>query len=321
MFRSTLWISVICATGFATAQLAAQDSPPLSYASLSSVTDWRCILRHWRIRGVGVCIKKLKPHPCLKVENPWPVGVLEITPREFSSSIKEVDLLLAKMRGAARGARDRLLRTTPDASSHTAQSPGARALRFAEAHVMGFAPPWEGATRSPAVPVAIPCGARGPLQLHYASELDALGWRSELLDLLFAVPHTRVVPCDLQWPSNLHGCAGPWGAYYPRVGWATHSSAVIAAVLQAARAGRVASEPALGRVVLGPYPYPPRTGHFYQLVHPTARACEAIGSPRVLKAEAGAASPRGTYVLVHFAVLRQCIGCERCGTLAPDRRP
>jgi hypothetical protein len=99
--------------------------------------------------------------------------------------------------------------------------------------------------------------------INYVSEIDAHGWRTGLLDSLFK--------------SN-EECAGKWGCYYPRRGFVEQPSEVLAAHLQALRGGRVASQP-FGRVVISPYDYEPRTGHFLQMVSPVVRSCVSIGHP------------------------------------------
>jgi hypothetical protein len=300
--------------------LQAQEAEKLSYAALAAKTDYSCILRHWRIRGVGFCIRDLAPRACLKVENPWPVGVFEVTRKEYASSIAEVQPMLTSIRPAMKDVSSAFFKTKPNNSSHVLGPQGGRSTRFAEARVLEYAPPFEFVSGGLALPVAVPCVRSMPLGLRYASELDALGWRNELLDRLYYTIFTAGgISCDLQWPANLHACAGPWGSYYPRVGWANHPSSVISAYVQALRAGRVASEPSFGRIKLGPYPHPVFTGHFFQSVSPGLRACDRIGSPLVMKVEAGNGSPSGGHVLIHFAIFRSCVGCDPCGTIAPPR--
>jgi len=297
---------------------------PTNFAKIVAATDYACVLRHWRIRGVGVCIRDGHPRPCLKVENPWPVGLVEITRREYASPIQEADALLSHF---AKPARELAQAATGDAAqqhgSHTPYAHKGSSLHYAEAHVYQYAAPPANLIAG-GLPLAVPCGRTFPLLPVYLSELDAYGWRDESVDGVFffagAAGSLRLA-CDVQWPANLAGCAGPWGPYLPRVGWASHPSSPVAACLQAMRATSVASAPGWLRVKLGPYGYPPLTGHFFQLVHPVVRGCERIGSPLVAKIEAGAGSADGTYVLVHFAVLRQCIGCDGCGKLAPPMNP
>jgi hypothetical protein len=290
-----------------------------NYATLSAITDYSCLLRHWRIVGVCVCIRMGKPIISIRVRNPYPTLVLESSRQDYQSAIAEVNAALALLKPTAGAVSDELLKTRRNTSSHTSGPQGGRSTQFAEARVMEFAPPVN--LVATGLPVALPCTEAKPLSLLYVSELDAFGWRHEFLDALFYVAMTAGVPCDVQWAGNLQGCAGPWGSYYPRVGWATHSSSVITAYVQSLRAARVATEPAMGRVVLSRGAYPPRTGHYIQLVEPKPGACRTIGTPDVLGVELGNGSSSGRFIFIVFGVFERCIGCEPCGQLAAAQHP
>lgn len=169
-------------------------------------------------------------------------------------------------------------------------------LQYAETRVFTFVPPF---AQDLEIPIAAP---RGPLlRLNYLSELDGPGWRTGLLDLLF-----RPVP----------EFAGTWGCLTPRTGFAVHPSEVMAAHLQALRGGRAAAAPQ-GRVVLFPYPFEPRTGHYLQMIAPSRRSCVAIGHPDVREIESGAASKNGAYLFVHFGLFEECRGCVPPRLLGP----
>ncbi len=169
-------------------------------------------------------------------------------------------------------------------------------LQFAETRVFTFVPPL---AQDLEIPIAAP---RGPFfQVNYFSELDAPGWRTGLLDLLL-----RPDP----------SCAGAWGCYSPRTGFVTQQSEVIAAHLQALRAGRVAASP-FGRVVLTPYSFEPRTGHYLQMLSPSPRACVSIGSPDLLRIEAGAGSRYGAYLFIQFGLFEECKRCLEPRLLGP----
>lgn len=172
-------------------------------------------------------------------------------------------------------------------------------LQFAESRVFTFVPPL---AQHLEIPLAAP---RGPFfQVNYVSELDAPGWRTGLLDLLMQPPVE---------------CAGAWGGYSPRTGFVTQPSEVIAAHLQALRGGRVASSP-FGRVVLSPYPFEPRTGHFIQRIAPPGPGCVSIGNPDLRSLEAGALSPHGAYLFLHYGLFEECRRCLEPRLVGP-RRP
>jgi len=169
-------------------------------------------------------------------------------------------------------------------------------LQFAESRVYTFIPPL---VQDLEIPFAAP---RGPFfRINYLSELDAPGWRTGLTDLL-----GRPAPETF----------GAWGCAVPRTGFVLQPSEPIAAHLQALRGGRVASAP-LGRIVLAPYPFEPRTGHFLQRVSPPAPGCVAIGNPDLRALEAGALSPHGAYLFLHYGLFEECRRCLAPRLLAP----
>lgn len=172
------------------------------------------------------------------------------------------------------------IRTTT--SGHNEQN-----VQFAETRVFTFVPPL---VQQMEIPIAAPTAK---YVLNYVSELDSAGWRKALLDQLFSLSPD---------------CAGNWGCYYPRRGFVEQPSEVLAAHLQALRAGRVASMP-LGRVVIFPYEYEPRTGHYLQLVSPVVRPAVSIGNPLLTQLETGTQSPYGAYLFVQWGLFDECKHC------------
>lgn len=235
--------------------------------------DFTCILRTWRIKGVLYCGIRA----CLWVENAYPCGILEVVRQTGKSHMPELSLF---------GTR----RTT---SGHNESQ-----LQFAESRVVTFVPP---ITQAMEIPIAAP---PPQYQINYLSELDAFGWRTGLLDLLFAF-----VP----------DCAGNWGCFYPRSGYLQQQSEVLAAHLQALRGGRVASMP-FGRVVIMPYEFEPRMGHYLQMVSPVQRSCVSIGHPDLRFLETGTLSPFGAYLFAHWGLFEECRGCLP-PRLLPPRPP
>lgn len=169
-------------------------------------------------------------------------------------------------------------------------------LQFAETRVFTFVPPF---VQNLEIPIAAPRGQQ--FMLNYVSELDGAGWRTGLLDLLMR-------------PSK--ECAGKWGCYSPRSGFVEQPSEVIAAHLQALRGGRVAARP-FGRVVLSPYSYEPRTGHYIQMVSPTVKSCVSIGHSDHKRLEAGGGSKHGAYLFVQWGLFEECKRCLPTRFLPP----
>lgn len=263
-------------------------------ARAAAATDLTLILRTWRIKGAIAC-----PDPCLWVENAFPVGIFEVTRRPFGSALREFDAALSPLR--------RLGGTTT--SSHTGSSDGSEStMQFAEARVYEFVHPWDAGV------IARP--ERGGVGVSYVSELDRLAWRSPLPDLLLHAAASATL-CDVP-PRPARICAGTWGNYYPRHGFVVRDSEVVAAYLQALRAGRAASDPR-GRIVVSRYPFEPRTGHWIQMIDPVGRAPVKIGGAEPALLESGGALARdGGYVFVHFGLFERCAGCLP-GRLLPER--
>lgn len=259
--------------------------------------DTTCILRNWRIKGVLAC-----PTPsggvrvCLWVENPWPTGIFEVVRQPYKTHYGD-------LKGVFEG-----LRSVPSlaaSSTHKPQAGDGTALQFAEGRVYTYVPDY-GLSQSE-IPLAIPSGT--PFGVSYLSETDAFGWRNPFVDSLTdpGAMVGRYLSCSgLAKSPRL--CAGTWGSYSPRVGFINHPSEVMAAYVQALRAGRVASLP-VGRIVLQPYPYEPRTGHYIQMIEPSPRLCVPIGFPLTRPIEAAAGSKWGNYLFIHFGVFETCRGC------------
>jgi len=251
---------------------------PEPASTIAARADMSAIFRTWRLKGVLGCPHKGRTRHCLWVENAFPCGIIEVVQRPGAS-------LVAEAQPAVRG-----LRTT---GGH-----GGGGLRFADARVHTLVPWPPDFIR---FPIAKPWPAG--FGVNYLSELDPVGWRIDWWDRIL-----RPVPVvgDCETRPLQPGCAGTWGAYYPRTGFVLNPSEPKAAFLQAVRAGRVASDPA-GRVTLSLYPFEPRTGHYLQLLRPVLRPAIPIGSPGAI--DAGAGSRSGSYLFLHFGIFEECHRC------------
>ena len=287
------------------ARQGSQHLQPLPYEGKENVLsivprlDVLCILRSWRLKGIMVC-----PTPsgginvCLRVENAWPTGLLEVVRQPMRSHLAEMKPIFESLKP--------ILVRGGTSSSHAPVAGAGSAGQFAEAHVYSFVPqlPLISALGIPlAIPQAVPFG------LSYLSELDRFAWRNSGVDKIVTSGRSRLgrLRACGRIPDP-QGCAGTWGSYSPRIGFIVHPSQVMAAHMQGLRAGRAASSP-LGRVVLSPYPYEPRTGHYIQSLSPVTRSCMPIGSPLVKAIESGAGSKHGAYLFLHFGIFEECRGC------------
>jgi len=279
----------------------------LSVSGTIPEVDVSCILSSWTILGVLACPTILGGvHVCLLVENAYPTGILEVVRQEYRSHYAEMGGMLGAMRP---------LPLFGKSASATARAGAGDSLQFGEARAYTFVP--DPGLSGSDLPLAVPSGSL--FQVDYVSELDGYGWRLPALET-FAAPQSgvaRLKSCDRA--PDPATCAGCWGSFFPRVGMVEHPSQVIAAHVQALRAGRAASSP-LGRVVLATYPYEPRTGHYLQMLRPSYRTALPIGSPRISIWEKGAGSSYGAYAFLHYGVFIACSGCLPV-TLAPERAP
>jgi hypothetical protein len=222
---------------------------------------------------------------------------------------------MAEMKGMFKGLEPMQGLGTFGSSSHSPLAGDGTTNQFGEARVYTFVP--DLGLYNSDIPIAVPSSMK--FQPDYVSELDALGWRSTLVDT-FTCPEmmlARIKSCG-GYPDPVT-CAGTWGSYYPRIGFINHPSQALAAAMQALRAGRAASRP-LGRMVLSTYDYEPRTGHWIQMVEPIQKLATSIGSPFPGLLDVGAGSSFGNYLFVHFGVFDYCAGCLPC-RLVEERAP
>jgi hypothetical protein len=248
-------------------------------ADIAGSLDLSAILKTWKVKGVLYC-----PEPCLWVENAYPSGIFEITRQPFRSSLVGGNLF--GISGVA-------------TSSHTDSSDGSGStFQFADSRVYTFIPPID-----LDLVIAKP---KGPLfDLNYVSELDAFAYRTGFVDQLRYAKQSATL-CELQ-PSH-PSCAGKWGNFYPRIGWLTRDSEVMSSFLTALRAGRAANDP-WGRIVLKPYPFEPRVGHYIQMASPVRRQAVPIGWPDIPDLERGAGARDGRYLFVHYGIFEACGKC------------
>jgi hypothetical protein len=275
--KSIVWVTSVWLSGIVLClQSAGQDK---GIADVAGGLDLSVILKTWRVKGVMFC-----PKPCLWVENAYPSGIFEVTRQPFRSSLLGGNLF--GIGGVA-------------SSSHTDSSDGSGStLQFADSRVFSFIPPID-----LDLVIAKP---KGPLfDLNYVSELDAFAYRTGFVDRLRFAKEAATL-CDLN-PSH-PACAGRWGNFYPRIGWLTRDSEVMASYLTALRAGRATNDP-WGRIVLKPYPFEPRVGHYIQMTSPVRRSAVPIGYPDTASLEQGAGSRDGHYLFVHYPIFEACGKC------------
>jgi len=320
----TLAITLLCALLGAMPWLepARADTPAISLTSLlpGLVDDVACS----ELRFVGLC--HCGPVPCgVRVQRYVAVAVVETT-RAPGDSVLSAGLVgLPALAGEAT-VSSALSATDNTSEAHVwtlpAVAPSALACATCTA-ASALAPlavlDASAGSCGPAAAVAqalsaVPPSFIGPWapRLAYASEIDALNWRTGCRDL--ANPATSAT---LALPGCLLGagplCLGQWGLLVPRQMRDLGPSPLLYAAKTAVRALSIA------RDQLGTLPYPVDTDGKLQQIYPTRSACIRIG--QALAAWPAAAAPqlspdgrhawlywRPSQCCVAATVARQCAG-------------
>ncbi|MBN4071795.1 TraU family protein [bacterium AH-315-F18] len=305
-----------------------QQGPPLGFmteADILATTDWTIVPRTWRFKGICVC-GSLIPRFGIRTENAYPTGVVEAVKQPGASYLKTVVSATTK---AATTSGIKLAASTLGpgvfSSGHSGKGMGEDGMQFLDAHVYSF--PGLGHPAVAMMPgVCLPYAPAGPMMTpHYYSELDALAWRTGTGDLLdfasalsyYAGTYGACAASIIPGFGSLSGafCAGTWGPIYPRRGFVTQHSEVIAAHLIAVRALRVALLPT-GRVITQPYFYPTLQGHYIQMLKPFWRPAYQIGQG-IGTTEAGTTSIRGGYLFIHMPIMECCSPCYPSRPVGP----
>jgi len=149
------------------------------------------------------------------------------------------------------------------------------------------------------------------MPLHYASEVDALNWRTGCRDVgAQRVPGGSATSCDSGFGSLVPGaamnledansCIGRWGPLHPRQMRTRGPEERLSSAIATYRALSIA------RNDLGTYPYPVDTSGLLQQAYPAVSACLPVGAapslpPDVLR------SPDGAYAWIYWRPTTCCI--------------
>jgi hypothetical protein len=262
---------------------------------LAAKADWACV----NFTAIGVCRRNTPPYVGVKVRYWQPVLMVETVKHSGQSGIVEYRTLVESLTGMAAGKQG---------WAGASGQGDTTALQMNEVHVFGF--PF-----TDAFSAAIEAPCEGPPDfggtLSYLSEQDASEWRtacSEKNNPLSRITETKGPLCE-RFGSMLPGlCVGTWGALYPRTGFVTHASEVVASAMTAFRAVDVASlKPQTPRRVISPILFWPDIRYDrMQLVSPVKGRCMAIGE-NPLFWEKGKRSKDGRYVWVYWRKKECCL--------------
>lgn len=245
----------------------------------------------WKIAGPCFCSPF---NPCVQVEYFEPAWIVETVKQSGQTLIPVLGEAL-KAAFAATG-----VPLWGGGGAAAMGGAGQTNLQYNEVHVYRlpnlFGGPCSGCLPRPGLPVP-----------HYASELDAVPWRTAL-----AVPT----------PFDLLTQIGVWAPLYPRGGKVIHASEPVGSAVAAVRAMDIIRQPVGtpphvdAHVVLKPgLTVPPIC---MQLASPRMSPCMPAGTPNALW-ESGAVSPRGTYVWIIWQKRSCCVNPQQatCGITLP----
>lgn len=257
--------------------------------SIPGLVNRECV--DWAITGVCAC--GFPPKPCTQVSYNEPAWILEVVKRPGTSKIPVLgQLLYAALQATG-------VPAFGGGGSGNASGSGHTNIHFSEVHVWSFPQVLGG-----------PCGGCVPTAalpvLHYASEMDAVPWRTSTAP---PMPPPALLP------------VGVWGMLFPRSGHVIHGSPPVASGLVAFRALTIAFKP------VTPLPVP--DAHVITTPSRGITTCFQLASPRMTKCfdvglmpplwETATGSPDGTFVWLGWRRRTCCVepALSTCGITLP----
>ena len=270
----------------------------LDISSIPGSLNWDCL----DLKVIAPCVSPLGI-PGVIIMYWEPTLLIETVKLPGDSVIDSVKPLIADL--AAQGTKNLMSGVTglavPVSSGSNASKVSETNLAFNEVHVYGF--PF----RDEAMAfMDIQCLDKlpGGSFIKYLSELDSLEWRlavTEALDPRSMLSAAAGLACAATGGIANELCLGFWGPMYPRRGFFTHQSEVVASAADAVRAVSIASlQVPPSHVVLEQTGFVPLfTSDKLELIYPIVSGCIGIGELPALW-ESGKLSPTGKYLWVYW---------------------
>ena len=277
----------------------------LEISDILGLVSWNCI----DFRVIGICVKP--PGIVGLVIMYWEPALLIETVKQPGNTV--ISSLVPVISNAAQEQAGNLLSAVtglsiPISSGSTSSKVTGTNLQFNEAHVYEF--PFRDELMSF---IDMECPDRLPtgVFVKYLSELDSLEWRIGVLEALHpkSVASAAAGPvCAVTGAFMDDLCMGFWGATYPRRGFLTHQSQVVASAAAAVRAVSITGLLGSGsHVVLGPIGFIPSfENDKLELIYPNPSGCIKIGQ-NPLTWESGKLSSSGNYLWVYWRRRICCI--------------
>lgn len=254
------------------------------------------------LRVIGVCMKP-PSIPGIIIMYWEPALLIETVKRPGDTIIESVKPIIADL--TAQATKNLMSGLTglavPVSSGSNSSKLSGTNLQFNEAHVYEF--PFRAelmAFMDLQCPDKLPTGSF----VKYLSELDAAEWRIGAIEVLHPKSIASAasgLTCAATGAFLDDLCMGSWGATYPRRGFVTHQSEVVASAITAVRAVSIAS--LLGstvHVVLETTGFIPSfASDKLELIYPVPSGCIKIGQ-HPLTWESGKLSASGKYLWVYW---------------------
>jgi len=286
--------------------ILAGRSSALELSDISGMISLDCI----DFRVIGVCVKPppyyvgiviMYWEPALLIETvkkPGDTIIGSLVPVVSSLTQEAASSLLSRVTGLA----------VPISGGSSSSKITGTTLQFNETHVYEF--PFRDQIMSSIdsqCPDKLPAGSF----IKYLSELDALEWRIGLLEAMHPKSIASAasgLTCAATGAFLDDLCMGFWGATYPRRGFFTHQSEVVASAAAAVRAVSISG--LLGsraHVVLEPIGFLPSfESDKLELIYPKSSGCIKIGQNPATW-ESGKLSSSGKYLWVYWRRRICCI--------------
>lgn len=270
----------------------------LDIGNIPGSLNWDCL----SLRVIGTCVSPLGL-PGLIIMYWEPTLLIETVKRPGDTVIESIKPVVLKL--ADEAAKSFVAGITglavPVSSGSSVSKISETNLQFNEAHVYGV--PF----RDEAMAfMDMQCLDKlpGASFIKYLSEVDSLEWRlgiMEVLDPRSMLSAAAGSACAATGGFANELCLGFWGPMYPRRGFFTHQSEVVASAADAVRAVSIASAVVPpGHVVLEQTGFIPFfASDKLELIYPVVSGCIGIGENPAFW-EAGKLSPTGKYLWVYW---------------------
>lgn len=271
---------------------------PFALSNVLSWVSWSCI----DLKVIGVCVKP--PGIVGVVIMYWePALLIETVQRPGDTLFEALQPVISGLTSkvSAELAAGITGLSIPVSSGSSSSTVAQSNLRFNEVHIYEF--PFRDQLMS-FVDMECPDKLPGGEFIKYLSELDFLEWRIGAVEAMQPKSMLSAAsgPVCGALGNVVDGlCMGVWGPVYPRRGFITHQSEVVASAATAVRAISIAGlSGSAAHIVLEPIGFEPSfSNDKLELIYPNPSACIKIGQNPV-SWESGKLSATGKYLWVYW---------------------